>query len=214
MCGSFFANLSAVLSAAVDDGLIAKNPCRAGSVKPPAPDRRRVQPWPGERVAAVREALPNRYAILVDMCAGLGLRQGEAFGLAVDDVDFLRSVVHVRRQVKILGSRQVFAPPKGGRIRDVPLPESVSLRLAAYLQAFGACEVMLPWQATGKAGGGAARADNAGEGGGEPELHQRVSYGSQHSSRPPSRQLVITECTCCATTSQARFSRTVSRSRR
>ena len=119
-------------------------------MKPPAPDRRRVQPWPGERVAAVREALPNRYAILVDMCAGLGLRQGEAFGLAVDDVDFLRSVVHVRWQVKILGSRQVFAPPKGGRIRDVPLPESVSLRLAAYLQAFGACEVMLPLQATGK----------------------------------------------------------------
>ena len=71
-------------------------------MKPPAPDRRRVQPWPGERVAAVREALPNRYAILVDMCAGLGLRQGEAFGLAVDDVDFLRSVVHVRWQVKIL----------------------------------------------------------------------------------------------------------------
>ena len=106
-----FANLSAVLSAAVDDGLIAKNPCRAGSVKPPPPDRRRVQPWPGGRVAAVREALPNRYAVLVDMCAGLGLRQGEAFGLAVDDVDFLRSIVHVRRQVKILGSRQVFALP-------------------------------------------------------------------------------------------------------
>lgn len=41
-----------------------------------------------------------------DLCVGLGLRQGEAFGPAVDDVDFLRSVVHVRRQVKILGSRQ------------------------------------------------------------------------------------------------------------
>ena len=119
-----FANLSAVLSAAVDDGLIARNPCRVGSVKPPPPDRRRVQPWPVERVAAVREALPARYAVLVDVCAGLGLRQGEVFGLAVDDVDFLRGVLHVRRQVKILGSQLVFAPPKGGRARDVPLPES------------------------------------------------------------------------------------------
>jgi hypothetical protein len=77
-----FANLSAVLSAAVDDGLIPRNPCRAGSVKPPPPDRSRVHPWPVERVAAARAALPARYAALVDVCAGLGLRQGEAFGLA------------------------------------------------------------------------------------------------------------------------------------
>jgi len=58
--------------------------------------------------------------------------------------------VHVRRQVKILGSRHVFASPKGGRARDVPLPGSVSLRLAAYLQAFAAREVTLPWQSTGQ----------------------------------------------------------------
>jgi integrase len=70
------------------------------------------------------------------MCAGLGLRQGEAFGLAVDDVDFLRSV-HVRRQVKILGLPTSVRPTEGGRLRDVRLPESVSLRLAAYLQASG-----------------------------------------------------------------------------
>jgi integrase len=99
-----FANLSAVLSAAVDDGLIAKNPCRAGSVKPPAPDRRKVTPWTAEQIAAVRAALAERYAVIVDEAAGLGLRQGEVFGLAVDDVDWLRAIVHVRRQVKIVGS--------------------------------------------------------------------------------------------------------------
>ncbi len=48
------------------------------------------------------------------------------------------------------GSRQVFAPPKGGRARDVPLPGSMSLRLAAYLQAFAGREVTLPWQPTGQ----------------------------------------------------------------
>jgi hypothetical protein len=47
-----FANLSAILQAAVDDGVIARNPCRAGSVKPPAPDRRNVVPWPADRVTA------------------------------------------------------------------------------------------------------------------------------------------------------------------
>lgn len=145
-----FANLSALLQAAVDDGLIGKNPCRAGSVKPPAPDRRRIVPWPVEQVAGVRDTLPERYRALADVGAGLGLRQGEAFGLAVEDIDFLRGTVHVRRQVKLIGGKLVFALPKGGRQRDVPLPESVALRLAAHLQAWPAIAVTLPWLATGK----------------------------------------------------------------
>jgi len=51
-------NVSAVLAAAVDDGLIARNPCQAGSVKLPKVDRRRIEPWPAEQVAAVIDALP------------------------------------------------------------------------------------------------------------------------------------------------------------
>jgi integrase len=141
-----FANLSAILQAAVDDGAIARNPCRVGSVKPPAPDRRTVVPWPAERVAEVAAALPDRYRAIVATAAGLGLRQGECFGLAVDDVDFLRGVVHVRRQVRIVASRLVFAPPKTGKTRDVPLPESVALRLAAHLEAWPAVAVTLPWR--------------------------------------------------------------------
>ena len=141
-----FANLSAILQAAVDDGIIGRNPCRAGSVRPPAPDRRKVVPWPAERIAAVGALLPDRYAAVMAAAAGLGLRQGECFGLAVDDVDFLRGVVHVRRQVRIVGSRLVFAPPKTGKTRDVPLPESVALRLAAHLEAWPAVAVTLPWR--------------------------------------------------------------------
>jgi integrase len=49
----------------------------------------------------------------------------------VEDVDFLGGVVHVVRQVKLLQRhRAVFAPPKSGRERDVPLPESVAFALA------------------------------------------------------------------------------------
>ena len=144
-----FANLSAILQAAVDDGAIARNPCRAGSVKPPPPDRRKILPWPAERVTAVAAALPDRYRAVMAVAAGLGLRQGECFGLAVDDVDFLRGVVHVRRQVRIVASRLVFAPPKTGKTRDVPLPESVALRLAAHLEAWPTVAVTLPWREPG-----------------------------------------------------------------
>jgi integrase len=95
----------------------------------------------------VREALPERYQALVSVAAGLGLRQGEVFGLAVEDVDFLSGVVHVVRQVKLLHRhRAVFAPPKGGKERDVPLPESVAFALARHLKNFPATEITLPWK--------------------------------------------------------------------
>jgi integrase len=115
-------------------------------VKPPAPDRRKVLPWSAERVAAVAAALPDRYRAIIAVTAGLGLRQGECFGLAVDDVDFLRGVVHVRRQVRIVASRLVFALPKTGKTRDVPLPESVALRLAAHLEVWPVGTVALSWR--------------------------------------------------------------------
>jgi integrase len=140
-----FSNLSAVLSAAVDDSIIAKNPCRASSIKLPGLDSTLVHPWAPEQVRAVAEALPDRFRMMVVLGAGCGLRQGEIFGLAVDDVDFLRGVLHVRRQVKILDSRQVFALPKGRKVRDVPLPDSVGLELAQHLSAFPATNVELPW---------------------------------------------------------------------
>jgi len=136
------AALSAALNSAVTDGLISRNPCAL--VKPPKAPAARVQPWTGGQVSAVRAALPARYRALADAGSGLGLRQGEVFGLAVDDVDFLHRVVHVRRQVRILGTRMTFAPPKGGKERDIPLPESVALRLSAHIAAHPAVPVELP----------------------------------------------------------------------
>ncbi|MEV0495054.1 hypothetical protein [Streptomyces atratus] len=56
-----------------------------------------------------------------------------SFGLAVDEVDFLRGTVHVVRQAKMVGPHLVFAPPKGGKLRDVPLPDVVSYTLAAHV---------------------------------------------------------------------------------
>lgn len=146
---TIFANLSAVLTAAVDDEVIAKNPCRADSVKPPAPSRKRIRAWSRERVMLVRSLLPSRYRAGVDLGAGLGMRQGEVFGLAVDDVDFVSGVVHVIRQVKIVGARLCFAPPKGGKSRDIPLPETVALRLTEHLAAYTAIPVTLPWKHPG-----------------------------------------------------------------
>lgn len=139
-------NLSSILSAAVEDGLISTNPCASSAVKPPPAERRRVVPWTVPQVQALTDAHPERYRAVPVVAAGCGLRQGEVFGLRVEDVDFLRRVVHVRRQVKLIRSRPVFAPPKGGREREVPLPDVVSVALAEHLRQRPAATVTLPWK--------------------------------------------------------------------
>ena len=141
-----FSTLSTVLAAAVDDGCMAKNPATARSVRLPRKPSHKIVPWTDEEVVLLGRALPHRYAVLMPLITGLGLRQGEAFGLAVDDVDFMRQVVQVRRQVKIVGSRLVFDLPKYGKVREVPLAPRVGQLLAAHLQDYPAHEVSLPWE--------------------------------------------------------------------
>lgn len=146
---TLFTNLSALFAAARDDGLIAKNPFDGKSLRKPRPARHKVIPWPEQQVWAVQEALPERFRVLVDMAAGIGLRQGECFGLAVEDVDFLRGVVHVRRQVKTVHYKRVLALPKYDKEREIPLSEPVKLALAEHLRAQPAHEVTLPWDVPG-----------------------------------------------------------------
>ena len=138
-----------MLNAAVEDERIAKNPFRSSSIRLPKLDDRKLVPWTEPQVRAVRQALPDRYAVMLSMTTGLGLRQGEVFGLAVDDVNFLGGVVRVQRQVAIVGSRLVFALPKNRKVREVPLPSSVADLLSAHLQAFPAHRVTLPWEVPG-----------------------------------------------------------------
>ncbi|MBX6767952.1 MAG: hypothetical protein IRY90_12500 [Actinomadura rubrobrunea] len=95
------------------------------------------------------EAITDRYTAMVVVGAGLGIRQGEAFGLDVEDIDFLRGVVHIRRQGKVFqGRKRVFAPPKGGKERDIPHPESVGLLLSEHLlpEKYPPVPVTLPWR--------------------------------------------------------------------
>jgi integrase len=148
-CRLLLANLSTILAAAVEDGLIVRNPCASAAVKAPKVDRRRVVPWTVERVQAVVAGHPARHRAAPVLGAGCGLRQGEVLGLPLDAVDFLRRTVHVRQQIRLVGGELVYAPPKGGREREVPLPDVVSVALAESLRRFPPAEVTLPWREPG-----------------------------------------------------------------
>jgi integrase len=143
-----FTHLGSIMIAAQTDGLIERNPCRAG-IKLPKGARRKLVPWAPAQAAAVRASLPARLRAMVDAGKGLGLRQSELFGLSVEEIEFMPGrAVHVRQQVKIVGRQLWFAPPKGGVDRRVPMAGRTSLVLSAHIAQF-ACEVTLPWHEPG-----------------------------------------------------------------
>jgi integrase len=144
-----FIHVQSILNAAIDDELIRKNPCNASSVRKPQIPARKVVPWSRERVHAVRDAMTERYKLTVTLGAGLGLRQGEAFGLSPDDVDTENNVVVVRRQIKIVYGKPCFAPPKRGKTREVPLPASVAEAIEDHTFAFPPITITLPWKEPG-----------------------------------------------------------------
>jgi integrase len=141
-----YANVSSVFTAAVDDGLIPKNPCKAPSVRRPKSDPRKLKPWTREQAMAVRDHLPDQFKIVVDLGIGLGLRQGEIFGLSLDDIDLNTGEIEIKRQVKLLGSnRQLFGLPKGRKIRTVPLPDRVLELINDHVTRYPPRSVTLPW---------------------------------------------------------------------
>jgi integrase len=140
-----FGNVSGIFTAAVEDKLRKTNPCRARSVKAPGTGTGRVKPWTHARTFAVRESLPGRFRAMVDAAAGCGLRQGEVFGLPVSEIGFDTGWLHVAYQVKNVGGHLVFAPPKRGKLRDVPLAPAIAKAFKAHMEQFPPVAVTLPW---------------------------------------------------------------------
>ena len=69
-------------------GTGSSSPCV--DIRLPKLEPKRVEPLATEKVEALIEAMPSRYRALVVLAAGTGLRQGEAFAVEVEAVDWLR----------------------------------------------------------------------------------------------------------------------------
>lgn len=107
----------------------------------PEVHKKRVEPLATEQVAALIAAMPERYKALVVLGAGTGVRQGEAFGLTVDRIHFLRREVTIDRQLTHLtgGARPDFGPLKTkSSYRTIPLPNVVVEALAQHLERYPA----------------------------------------------------------------------------
>jgi integrase len=101
-----------------------------------------VIPTP-EQVHAIAAALPKGFRALVYVGAGLGLRHGEALGLELQHIDFLRREVRVEQQLTVVSGRSPhLAPPKTKTSRRVvELPKVTADALARHIAEYPAVPV-------------------------------------------------------------------------
>jgi integrase len=135
---SLYRLLVSILKAAVADRLLAETPCRG--IRLPTRERsKEVQDILSVgQVNQLAAAIGPRWRALVLTAAGLGLRQGEACGLTVDRVDFLRRTVRIDRQLVTGRDGVRFGPPKTpASDRTLPLPATVAEVLAEHLRIVG-----------------------------------------------------------------------------
>ncbi|HYP46352.1 MAG TPA: tyrosine-type recombinase/integrase [Propionibacteriaceae bacterium] len=127
--------LRSILNTAVEDEVIARNPCRikGGGVEttPERPIATLAE------VVTLAEAIEPRYRVLVLLSVFGSLRWGELMGLQREDVDLDAGLVRVERSVAEVGSRLVTKAPKsaaGARVVAVPrwLVPELSRHLLTY----------------------------------------------------------------------------------
>lgn len=128
-----FNNVRSVLRAAERDRLLPRDP--AQNVKLPRVVRGESTmriPTPAE-VGLLLDACTDHHEVLrafVAVCAFAGLRLGEACGLKVSDVDFLRGEIAVQRQ----SQKGEVRPPKYGSVRKVYIPKGLVEELAEHVR--------------------------------------------------------------------------------
>lgn len=139
--------LSMVFNAAIEDGIISRNPCRSKTVRPPEADKREIAPATYDETEALREALPDHLKAMVDCGYGAGMRVGEIIGVGKDDIG--SHEIAVVRQIRLVRKALVFSPPKRGKTRTVPIDEETSFRLIAHMNEHEPVTVALPWKVPG-----------------------------------------------------------------
>lgn len=128
--------LATMLSSAVEDGRIPRNP--ATGMRLPKAKSAPIVPMSVEEAKAICSAAPERFRAAMVLAAGTGLRQGELFAVTADRVDFLRQELRVDRQLWSPQSGPPrFEPPRYGSYRTIGLSSVVTAALSAHVAAFG-----------------------------------------------------------------------------
>lgn len=124
-----------IFGTAVDDGMIAANPCQVkGAGRPPK--RADIALLTVAELEAVADQLPERYRFYVVLSAWCGLRFGEVIELRRKDVTKDGTLLRIRRAATLVDGKLVVGQPKtDAGIRDVAVPPHIAQRLVAHMRS-------------------------------------------------------------------------------
>jgi len=125
-----------IMTTAVDDGLIARNPVRIKRASAERMIERPLLTW--DDVRALAGAIHPRFECLVWTAAASGLRFGELAGLTIEHVNLDRRELRVMQALHdIKGHGPTLGPPKTeSAVRTVPVAESIAVRLTAHIEEY------------------------------------------------------------------------------
>ena len=145
-----YAVFALAIDAAVADGLVEVNVVR--SVKRPKPSPPRHAVLDEDKVRRAIDAVPERYRVMIEVAASLGLREGEVVGLLWKDVDLESGVVRIERALKeVSGHPLYYGDPKQGSKRTITAPKRVLELLKAHRAAVAELALMRGFSAGGDA---------------------------------------------------------------
>jgi len=143
-------DVSAIFQAAVEDGVVTRDPTRSKSVDRPGPGRSKARPYSAAEIAGIAAGMPGRLAVVPYLGVGTGMREMEMAALGADDViRGARPKVRVTRQLKVIGGEVRFAPVKNRKPHDVPVPAELVERLDAHMRRYPPVTVTAPWHEPG-----------------------------------------------------------------
>ena len=125
--------LSTMLTTAKEWGYISESVKLGSLALPESPLRSGARFFSGEEAKKIIAAATDPYRTMFAVAAMTGLRAGEILGLMLEDIDFERKVLHIRRSaycghIQTVKSKSSRAP--------LPMPDALAEILRQYLVAW------------------------------------------------------------------------------
>ena len=134
--------LKEILTSAVEDGLITKNPAKDRRLKNPAIDKGGTKALTKAQIASIQSSIPlltePRERLVMALLAYTSMRREELLGLRWENVDMENRLIHVCQAVTYPKSKPVVKGTKtDSSVRNIPIADALYEVLEPLAQASG-----------------------------------------------------------------------------
>ncbi len=146
--------ISVILQTAVEWQVLFSNPC--DRVKPPRVEHKEARYLDEEQAARLLQAIEQadiQNRTIIKLLLYTGMRRGELCGLAWEDIDFEKSVIHIRRSSLYLADKGIFEDETKNATSRAALKYLPMLCKHCGLSARGSVSRLCSWVTSGKQAG-------------------------------------------------------------